>query len=216
MNVGFELAGEFVSDELRNDCAHFLHELRRLVEVRREPTPDSAAWGPGQFSDPQAPPNPARRSAAVEDDLGRFVEVVVGEPSALRPRDHSEHVDGPARRKVGELEDAVGHTLDHCEVTHRDRPGQVAETEVVAGLAKQMRMCAELAQVDHARKHGRGAVDRLGAFGSCSSGEGINRGLACLTQTGRARSGLAADSMRAAAGGERPPPLSVVCGVGFL
>jgi len=24
------------------------------------------------------------------------------------------------------------------------------------------------------------------------------------------------DSMRAAAGGERPPPLSVVCGVGFL
>jgi hypothetical protein len=63
MNVGPELPGEFVSDELRNDCARFLDELRRLVE----------------------------------------------------------------RRKVGELEDAVGHAPDHCEVTHRDRPGQVAD-----------------------------------------------------------------------------------------
>lgn len=80
-------------------------------------------------------------------------------PSALRERDHGEHVDGPARRKVGELEDAVGHGLDHCEITHSDRPGQVSEAEVVAGLAKQMRMCAELAQADHgARKHRSEAV----------------------------------------------------------
>jgi hypothetical protein len=52
-----ELPGEFVSNELRNDCARFLDELRRLVELRRELTPDSAAWAPGRFSDPQAPPN---------------------------------------------------------------------------------------------------------------------------------------------------------------
>jgi hypothetical protein len=51
-----ELPGEFVSDDLRNDCARFLDELRRLVELRRELTPDSAAWAPG-LSDPQAPPN---------------------------------------------------------------------------------------------------------------------------------------------------------------
>ena len=52
-----ELPGEFVCDELRNDCARFLHELKRLVELRRELAPDSAAWAPGRFSDPQAPPN---------------------------------------------------------------------------------------------------------------------------------------------------------------
>jgi hypothetical protein len=64
MNVGPELPGEFVSDELRNDCARFLDELRRLVELRRELTPDSAAWAPGRLSDPQAPPN--SRSAQAE------------------------------------------------------------------------------------------------------------------------------------------------------
>jgi hypothetical protein len=52
-----ELPGEFVSDDLRNDCARFLDELRQLVELRRQPTPDSAAWAPGRLSDPQAAPN---------------------------------------------------------------------------------------------------------------------------------------------------------------
>jgi hypothetical protein len=56
MNDGPELPGEFVSDELRNDCARFLDDLKRLVELRRELTPDSAAWAPGP-SDPQPPPN---------------------------------------------------------------------------------------------------------------------------------------------------------------
>jgi hypothetical protein len=51
-----ELPGEFVSDDLRNDCARFMDELRQLVDVRRELTPDSAAWAPGP-SDPQPPPN---------------------------------------------------------------------------------------------------------------------------------------------------------------
>jgi hypothetical protein len=52
-----ELPGEFVSDDLRNDCARFLDELRRLVELRRQPAADSAAWAPGRLSDPQAAPN---------------------------------------------------------------------------------------------------------------------------------------------------------------
>jgi len=56
MNDGPELPGEFVSDELRNDCARFLVELKRLVELRRELTTDSAAWAPGP-TDPQPPPN---------------------------------------------------------------------------------------------------------------------------------------------------------------
>ena len=51
-----ELPGEFVSDELRNDCARFLDELRRLVELRRQPAPDNAAWDAGRLSDPQSPP----------------------------------------------------------------------------------------------------------------------------------------------------------------
>jgi hypothetical protein len=56
MNDGPELPGEFVSDELRNDCARFLDELKRLVELRRELKTDSAAWAPGP-TDPQPPPN---------------------------------------------------------------------------------------------------------------------------------------------------------------
>ena len=52
-----ELPGEFVSDDLRNDCARFLDELRRRVELRRELTPDNPAWTTGRLSDPQAPPN---------------------------------------------------------------------------------------------------------------------------------------------------------------
>jgi len=63
MNDGPELPGEFVSDELRNDCARFLDELKRLVELRRELTPDRAAWAPGP-TDPQPLPN--SRSAQVE------------------------------------------------------------------------------------------------------------------------------------------------------
>ena len=51
------LPGEFVSDDLRNDCARFLDELRRRVELRPELTPDSGAWAPGRLSDPQPPPN---------------------------------------------------------------------------------------------------------------------------------------------------------------
>ena len=62
MNDGPELPGEFVSDELRNDCARFLDELKRLVELRRELTTDSAEWAPGP-PDPQPPPN--SRSAQV-------------------------------------------------------------------------------------------------------------------------------------------------------
>jgi hypothetical protein len=57
MNDGPELPGEFVSDDLRNDCARFLDELKRLVELRRELIPDSAAWAPGRLSDPEAAPN---------------------------------------------------------------------------------------------------------------------------------------------------------------
>ena len=52
-----ELPGEFVSDDLRNDCARFLGELRQLVELRRELTPDSAAWAPSRLGDPEAAPN---------------------------------------------------------------------------------------------------------------------------------------------------------------
>ena len=52
-----ELPGEFVSDDLRNDCARFLAELRQVVELRRELTPRGMAWAPGRLSDPQASPN---------------------------------------------------------------------------------------------------------------------------------------------------------------
>ena len=52
-----EPPGEFVSDDLRNDCARFLDEQRRRVELRRELTPDNAAWSPGRLNEPQAPPN---------------------------------------------------------------------------------------------------------------------------------------------------------------
>jgi len=53
-----ELPGEFVSEELRTDCARFLNEQRRLVGLRRELPPDSAAWVPGQRRPAgQSPPN---------------------------------------------------------------------------------------------------------------------------------------------------------------
>jgi hypothetical protein len=50
-----DLPGEFVSEDLRNDCARFLHEQRRLVGLRRELTPEKAAWLPARVSDPACP-----------------------------------------------------------------------------------------------------------------------------------------------------------------
>jgi hypothetical protein len=50
-----DLPGEFVSEDLRNDCARFLEELRRLVGLRRELTPEKAAWLPARVSDPACP-----------------------------------------------------------------------------------------------------------------------------------------------------------------
>ena len=49
------LPGEFVSEDLRNDCARFLNELRRLVGLRRELTPEKAAWLPARGSGPACP-----------------------------------------------------------------------------------------------------------------------------------------------------------------
>jgi len=41
--------GEFVSDELRDDCARFLHDMRTLIGHRRELSPERRdAWVPGQ------------------------------------------------------------------------------------------------------------------------------------------------------------------------
>jgi hypothetical protein len=50
-----DLPGEFVSEDLRNDCARFLDELRRLVGLRRELTPEKAAWPPARVRDPACP-----------------------------------------------------------------------------------------------------------------------------------------------------------------
>jgi hypothetical protein len=50
-----EPRGEFVSEELRADCARFLQELRALVGRRSAPPPEDAAWVPGR------PGNRARR-----------------------------------------------------------------------------------------------------------------------------------------------------------
>jgi hypothetical protein len=35
------LPGEFVSEDLRVDCARFLNEQRALIALRREPLPES-------------------------------------------------------------------------------------------------------------------------------------------------------------------------------
>jgi hypothetical protein len=43
-----ELPGEFVSEQLRSDCARFLDEQRRLLGLRRESPPESSAWVPGR------------------------------------------------------------------------------------------------------------------------------------------------------------------------
>jgi hypothetical protein len=56
------LPGEFVSEELRSDCARFLDEQRRLVGLRRKVPPESTAWVPGRSESQhrpagQSPPN---------------------------------------------------------------------------------------------------------------------------------------------------------------
>lgn len=63
-----ELPGEFVSDDLRVDCARFLSEQRALIGLRREMSPESAAWVPGRVSDPPCPDVIAegRRGAATQ------------------------------------------------------------------------------------------------------------------------------------------------------
>jgi hypothetical protein len=57
-----ELPGEFVSDELRSDCARFMNELRGLVRLRSELPPKSTAWMPSRSEGQcrpagQSPPN---------------------------------------------------------------------------------------------------------------------------------------------------------------
>ena len=47
-----ELPGEFVSEDLRADCARFLSEQRAVIGLRRELSPESTAWMPGRVSDP--------------------------------------------------------------------------------------------------------------------------------------------------------------------
>ena len=46
-----ELPGEFVSEDLRADCARFLNEQRRQIGFRRDLAPESAAWVPGHLGD---------------------------------------------------------------------------------------------------------------------------------------------------------------------
>jgi hypothetical protein len=41
-----ELPGEFVSEDMRADCARFLDELRALVRRRRELPEETSAWVP--------------------------------------------------------------------------------------------------------------------------------------------------------------------------
>lgn len=41
-----ELPGEFVSEDMRADCARFLDELRALVRQRREQPQETSAWVP--------------------------------------------------------------------------------------------------------------------------------------------------------------------------
>ena len=54
-----ELPGEFVSEDLRADCARFLEEQRARIRHRRElPFEEPASWLPAS----QSPPNPAQRS----------------------------------------------------------------------------------------------------------------------------------------------------------
>jgi hypothetical protein len=41
-----ELPGEFVSEELRADCARFLEELRTMIHRRCEAEVEVADWAP--------------------------------------------------------------------------------------------------------------------------------------------------------------------------
>ena len=41
-----EPPGEFVSEELRTDCARFLDELRALLRIRHERPRERAGWVP--------------------------------------------------------------------------------------------------------------------------------------------------------------------------
>jgi hypothetical protein len=49
------LPGEFVSEELRADCARFLGEQRALIALRCELAPESAAWASRRVNDPARP-----------------------------------------------------------------------------------------------------------------------------------------------------------------
>jgi len=43
-----EPPGEFVSEDLRADCARFLEELRAQIEGRADPLPERTGWVPGR------------------------------------------------------------------------------------------------------------------------------------------------------------------------
>ena len=51
-----ELPGEFVSEDLRADCARFLSEQRALIGLRRELLPENDPLVPGGAA-AQSPPN---------------------------------------------------------------------------------------------------------------------------------------------------------------
>ena len=50
-----ELPGEFVSEDMRADCARFLGELRALIRHRRELPDESASWHPGDGTNQSRP-----------------------------------------------------------------------------------------------------------------------------------------------------------------
>ena len=62
-----ELPGEFVSEDLRADCARFLSEQRRLIGFRRDLAPESAAWVPGRTSDSACPDGTAEGRSGPAD-----------------------------------------------------------------------------------------------------------------------------------------------------
>jgi hypothetical protein len=49
-----QLPGEFVSEEMRADCARFLEELRAVISRRNEVS-EGPAWGPSEQSGPYRP-----------------------------------------------------------------------------------------------------------------------------------------------------------------
>jgi hypothetical protein len=44
-----DVPGDFVSDDLRADCARFIDDVRTLVERRAAPPPGSPGWLPGRL-----------------------------------------------------------------------------------------------------------------------------------------------------------------------